>query len=35
MIFYVTAVDNYGYSIGSSNGPFQVCPNNYYTKPKC
>jgi len=29
--FYVTAVDNYGSPIGSSDGPFQVCPNNYYT----
>lgn len=29
--FYITAVDNSGSSIGPSNGPFQVCPNNYYT----
>jgi hypothetical protein len=29
--FYITAVDNYGSPIGPSNGPFQVCPNNYYT----
>jgi len=29
--FYLAAVDNYGSPIGPNGGPFQVCPNNYYT----